>query len=116
MTSKEMSVPSLSKATRSIPSRAWWSVMDLPDMRRPAGGPAGRQVRVVGRSGCGDPGLPDVGMLVDPLLRGIGVRHLLVRDEVGDLVLVLVAPLEVLDERRGRAGAVRPLGPHDLVQ
>src|SRR4051794_10210841 len=69
---------------------------------------------VAGRPG--HPGLPGVGMGVDPRLGGVFGRHVLVGDRVGDLVLVLVRPAERLDQVVGLAAVGRELRGHDLVQ
>src|SRR3954449_5216848 len=51
------------------------------------------------------PGLDLVGVRVDPLLRGVVGRHAVLGDVGGHDVLVVVAPLELLDQvHRRRAG------------
>src|SRR5262245_142736 len=66
-------------------------------------------------SAGGEPGRDLVRVGVDPLLRRVVVGHL-VGDVLGDRVLVVVGPAEVLDHRHGRAAGLHEGLAGDLVE
>src|SRR6266513_1883246 len=82
--------------------------------------PSGRRTMPTGRLLCRlsalrQPGLPLVGIGIQPLLGGVVVGHR-TGDVRGDGVLVVVRPGEVLDDRVSRATARRELRRYDLVE
>ena len=75
-----------------------------------------RLTRPRSRRRCRQPLGDQLRVGVDELLGGLVVAQPSDRDRTGDRVLVVVGPLEVLDQRVGRAAGVGELRRDDLVQ